>query len=48
MNNSITNVRVKGKFVDDNKTYHDNDSSDYHMVGTASKKGHGMAQSSRQ
>jgi hypothetical protein len=29
--------------VDDNKTYCDNDSSDYHMIGTASKKGPGMA-----
>jgi hypothetical protein len=48
MNKSITNGRVQGKFVDDNKTYCDNDSSDYHMIGTASKKGPGMARSSRQ
>jgi hypothetical protein len=28
MNKSITNGRVKGKFVDHNKTYRDNDSFD--------------------
>jgi hypothetical protein len=25
--------KVNGKYMDDNKTYRDNDSSDYHMIG---------------